>query len=102
MNLAAKSILRQFEIPKKKKTNESDGNGNGNNDGRLCKAIDELMALSNEIEDEPTMNEVDDNNDGNLEDNEEGLEDECQALSADEITQFEVDLIPVRLMLTKV
>jgi hypothetical protein len=68
----------------------------------------ELKALSEEIEDEPTVNEVDDE-DNELEgdirledDDDDGLEDERKALSADEIAKLEADLIPVRLMLTKV
>jgi archaellum component FlaC len=105
LNLTAKSILQQFEIPKKKKA--GDGDGDGNDDKKLLsKAMNELLALSDEIEDELTGvdDEVDDGNDSDadLEDDEEGLEDERKDLSAEQIAELEADLLPVRLMLTKV
>ena len=64
--------------------------------------MSELLALSTEIEDDPS--EVGDKDDegGDSEDNEEGLEDERQDLSAEQIAELEADLIPVHLMLTKV
>ena len=98
LNLTAKSILRQFEIPSKKKTGDSDDDG----DETISNAMSELLALSTEIEDDPS--EVGDKDDegGDSEDNEEGLEDECQDLSAEQIAELEADLIPVHLMLTKV
>jgi hypothetical protein len=110
LNLTAKSILQQFEIPKKKKTGDGggDGDGEGGDDGGkkyLSKALNELMALSNEIEDEPTVTGVEDGDEGTdlrVEDDEDGLEDEREVLSEEEIAQLEADLIPVRLMLTKV
>jgi hypothetical protein len=40
--------------------------------------------------------------DAEEEDNEEGYEDERQELTAEQLAEFEVDLLPVRLMLTKV
>jgi hypothetical protein len=113
LNLAAKSILQQFEIPKKKRTSGGDGGDEADGDddrGKkyLSKALNELMALSDEIEEEPTVTGLDDEDSGlegtdlPVEDDEDGSEDEREDLSADEIAQLEADLIPIRLMLTKV
>ena len=69
--------------------------------------MSELLALSTEIEDDPSgvddlqVGDKDDEG-GDSKDNEEGLEDEHQDLSAEQIADLEADLIPVRLMLTKV
>ena len=106
LNLTTKSILQQFEIPSKRKSN----NGNGDDDGEetISKAMSELVDLSTEIEcddqNSGAVGDLDDSDDeleGAL-DNEEGLEDERQDLSDEQITELEKDLIPVRLMLTKV
>lgn len=111
LNLTAKSILQQFEIPKKKKAGNGNGNGGGDDDGdkgkkTLNKAMSELLAMANEIEDEPFgVDDVDDSEDSegvDFEDNDKELEDEREDLSADEIAELEADLLPVRLMLTKV
>lgn len=93
LNLTAKSILRQFEVPRKKK-------GEANNDSQ--------PTVGMEIdEDEPSVDDELDGEDhedesGNFEDNEEGLEDERQELSEEHIAELEQDVSPVRLMLTKV
>ena len=102
LNLTIKSILHQFEIPPKKKS----GNDDGDNDSKVTinKAMSELMALSTEIENDQDMplavDDLDDSDDGD--DNKEGFVDECQDLSAEQITELEEDVRPVRLMLTKV
>ena len=117
LNLTAKSILKQFEIPKKKK--KADGDGDGDDDDgddsdnikkTLNKAMNELRALSREIEDDADTSQaieagIDGADDADDEaDDEDGLEDERQdlELSEEEIAALEADLIPVRLMLTKV
>ena len=98
LNLTAKSILRQFEPPQKKSHGEE----------TISKAVSELAALSIEIEsasdqDSPASDLADSDDEGaDCSDNEEGLEDECQDLSDEQITELEAYLIPVRLMLTKV
>ena len=100
LNLTAKSILHQFEIPPKKKS----GNDNGDNDSKvpINKAMSELMALSTEIENDQDMavDDLEDSDDGD--DNKEGFVDEHQDLSAEQITELEEDVKPVCLMLTKV
>ena len=50
LNLTAKSILQQFEIPSKKKTGDSDNDG----DETISNAMSKLLALSTEIEDDPS------------------------------------------------
>ena len=109
LNLTAKSILQQFEVPRKKRTGD-DGDGEvdeGDLDDKkkLNKAMNELLVLANEIEDEPIgVDEVDEDSEGpsDFEDNGEELEDERYDLSAEQIAELEADLLPVRLMLTKV
>ena len=100
LNLTAKSILQQFEVPKKKETGSDEGDGG---ERVLNKAMKELLALADEIEDDTYgVDDKDDDEEIDFEDNEEGLEDERQELSGEEIAELEADLIPVRLMLTKV
>ena len=105
LNLTAKSILQQFEVPRKKKTGD-DGEGDDGDDKKtLNKAMNELLVLANEIEDEPSLaDDVDEDTEGvgDSEDNGDGFEDERQDLSAEQIAELEADLLPVRLMLTKV
>ena len=109
LNLTTKSILQQFEVPRKKRTGD-DGDGEvdeGDLDDKkkLNKAMNELLVLANEIEDEPSgVDEVDEDSEGpsDFEDNGEELEDERYDLSAEQIAELEADLLPVRLMLTKV
>ena len=99
LNLTAKSVLQQFEIPKKR-NNDGDDGDNPDNNKVLKKAISELQALSEEIEEEATsQGEIEDVED---DDNDEGLEDERQDLTEEQIAELEEDLTPVRLMLTKV
>ena len=100
LNLTAKSILQQFEVPRKKKTGD-----NGDDKKTLNKAMNELLVLANEIEDEPSLaDDVDEDTEGvgDSEDNGDGFEDERQDLSAEQIAELEADLLPIRLMLTKV
>jgi hypothetical protein len=93
LNLTAKSILRQFEGPLKKK-------GEGDNDSQPTVGM-EIDEHKPSVDDELDGEDHEDES-GNFEDNEEGLEDERQELSEEEITELENDLSPVRLMLIKV
>ena len=100
LNLTVKSILRQFEMPKKK-TSKDDGDDD--REEIVRKAASELLALSTEIEEDYSrVDDSDDKNEDVEDDNEEGLEDERQHFSAEQIAELDADLIPVRLMLTKV
>lgn len=100
LNLTAKSILHQFEVPKKKA-----GEDRNDDNEIVTRATSELLALSSEIEDDSADgvdDQGEDGEDGEGEDNEEGYEDERQKLTAEQLAELNVDLIPVRLMLTKV
>ena len=97
LNLIAKSILRQFEMPKK----VADGDLPDGPD--LNNATDALAALAQELED--SVAGIDDDIDGDDEvdeDNEEGLGNERVGMSMEEVAELDKKLVPVRLMLTKV
>lgn len=94
LNLVAKSVLRQFEAPKK------------------GKALDaELAAAINEIDgDDETSDggineggdECDDVDDEVVDDDEDGLQDELDELSEEELLSVKESVKPIRLVLTKV
>jgi len=98
LNLTAKSVIRQFEVPKKKKSKED---GQDNDDDNFTEAMEALQALSVEIEDDEPSDDVASDKDGE-EDNNEGLEDERQGMTEEEIDELEAELLPARRMLTKV
>jgi hypothetical protein len=96
LNLIAKSILRQFDTCKK----AIDSDPIDLND-----ATRSLAVLALELEDSPA--ELDDNSeeegeDDVSEDDEEGLGDEDGGMSEDEVAELEENIVPIRLMLTKV
>jgi len=98
LNLTAKSVIRQFEVPKKKKSKED---SQDNDDDNFTEAMEALQALSVEIEDDEPSDDVASDKDGE-EDNDEGLEDERQGMTEEEIDELEAELLPARRMLTKV
>jgi nucleoside-diphosphate-sugar epimerase len=106
LNLAAKSILCQFDVPKK----TADGDA-----GDLDDATDTLAALAQELEeavgqidDEADADDDNEKGDGGDEDgddgdnDEDGLDDERDSMSEEELAELEESLVPIRLMLTKV
>jgi cobalamin biosynthesis Mg chelatase CobN len=102
LNLAAKSILRQFDTPKKSNTEDPED---------LDEAANVLTELTRELElDEVTNPEDDDSDDDKGEDNNEGDGDEeddkqhneRDGMSEEEVLELEESLVPVRLMLAKV
>jgi hypothetical protein len=98
LNLTAKSVIRQLEVPKKKRSKED---GQDNDDDNFTEAMEALQALSVEIEDDEPSDDVASDKDGE-EDNDEGLEDERQGMTEEEIDELEAELLPARRMLTKV
>ena len=98
LNLTAKSVIRQFEVPKKKKSKED---SQDNDDDNFTEVMEALQALSVEIEDDEPSDDVASDKDGE-EDNDEGLEDERQGMTEEEIDELEAELLPARRMLTKV
>ena len=97
LNLVVKSVLRQFDTPKK----AVDGNFGAFDDAKTA-----LAALAQELED--TEAGVDDdseegNDDDELggDDDEDGLGDGRDGMSEMETAELEESIVPIRLMLTK-
>lgn len=107
LNLSAKSILRQFDAPKKSNNgNPEDPDDNAMNVDDAMKALTEL---AQELELEPV--ELD-NDDESGDENEieygsdEGVDGDCDddhdGLSGEEVAELEETLVPIRLTLAKV
>lgn len=98
LNLTAKSVIQQFEVPKKKLGQDRQDDDNNND---FTEATEALQALSVEIEDDGPSDDVASDED-DKEDNNEGLEEERQGMTVEEIAELEEELLPARRMLTKV
>ena len=97
LNLVAKSVLRQFEAPKKKKAvdgKEMDAVEEVEGDGD-----DNVACDSGAVDGEECDDEVDDDI---VDDDEDGLPDELEDLSEDELSNVKACVKPVRDVLTKV
>ena len=94
LNLVAKSVLRQFEAPKKGKAV----------DGKELADVDEIEGDDNRASDSGTIDddECDDVDDEITDDDEDGLPDELDELSEDELLSVKSSVKPVQLVLTKV
>jgi hypothetical protein len=91
INLIAKSVIKQFDIPKAKKGEVLDD------------ALEELIALAGDIELEERVTRESANEDDDLEDdNEEGWVDERAKMSEEDQGKLNEDVQPVRLVLVKV
>jgi hypothetical protein len=99
LNLVAKSVLRQFEVPKTKARDDCDN------------AAKELAATFDELEDAEDDDEVfNDSADGgdsvdsdeNEDDDDDGLVDERDEMSEDECGRLKRSVKPIRVVLTKV
>jgi hypothetical protein len=96
LNLVAKSVLRQFEGPKKKKAMDGkemdvEEEGDGDDDNVAC----DSGAVDGEECDEDVDDDV-------VDDDEDGLPDELEDLSEDELSVVKASVKPVRDVLTKV
>jgi hypothetical protein len=89
INLVVKSIIRQFDLPKKQA------------DGLLDEAQDELHNLGRNIEDEELISQQDGSMDDE-DDNVEGWIDEREEMTAAEKEELDESVRPLHLMLTKV
>ena len=93
LNLVVKSIMRQFNVPDKKKGDITD------------KATRELHRLAGNIEHEELLSqsgiEQQDGDVGSM-DNVEGWIDEWNEMDADELMALESAIQPVRFLLTKI
>jgi hypothetical protein len=90
LNLVAKSVLRQFEAPKKGKA--VDGK-------ELATDVDEIEGDNNGASDGASDDDVDDEI---VDDDDDGLPDELKELSEEELLSVKTSVKPVQLVLTKV
>ena len=90
LNLVAKSVLKQFDLPKAK-AGEA-----------LTAAAQALSTLAGDIETEETEMGRDMAQDGDEDDDEDGLADVRDGMSDEEISELDESLQPVRLVLVKV
>ena len=97
LNLVVKSIIRQFDLPKSKKTSD-DGD---EDDPMLDAATIELLKLAGDIdlEEQITASASDDEA---ADDEEEGWVDKHKDMTEDELKELAASVQPVRLLLTKV
>jgi hypothetical protein len=86
VNLVAKSVLRQFELPKTK----------GND--ALTEAAQELAALSSDLEHDEEEDLAVDGDSEDEDDDEDGLQDGREGMSDAEIARLEKSVQPVRLV----
>ena len=98
LNLVVKSILRQFDLPKKKKASGNDLDASEETDETWDQAAEELLRLAGDVDIEGNLmaNEEDDD------DNDEGWIDEHEEMTEDELKDLSASVAPVRLLLTKV
>jgi hypothetical protein len=96
LNLVVKSILQQFDLPKKKKA--SDNDLDEETDETLDQAAEELLRLAGDVDNEGNMMENEEEED----DNDEGWIDEREEMTEDELKDLSASVAPVRLLLTKV
>jgi Ran GTPase-activating protein (RanGAP) involved in mRNA processing and transport len=100
LNLVAKSVLRQFEAPKSK----------GHGGDVLDDAAKALAAMTDELEDgehedgasNVGTGDVCGESDEHEDDDDDGLVNERDEMSEEEVTGLEKTVKPIRLMLTKV
>jgi len=98
LNLVAKSVLRQFEAPKK-------GKAVGEAAKELAAVVNEIDGDNDEASDSGTNeggDECDDVDDEVDDDDEDGLPDELDELSEEDLLSVKESVKPIRLVLTKV
>lgn len=99
LNLVVKSILQQFDLPKKKETSGNDlDDETDKTDETLNQAAEELLKLAGDVDIEGNLMANDEEED----DNDEGLIDEREEMTEDELKNLSASVAPVRLLLTKV
>lgn len=89
LNLVVKSIMRQFDMPKKR--------WDATTDESL-----EKLAGNIEAEEDATRAEEDIPEDGPIQDNDEGWVDERDEMTEEDIEELEENVRPIRFLLTKV
>ena len=96
LNLVVKSIIRQFDLPKSKKTLDNEDEDDPTQDA----ATAELLKLAGDIDLEEQIIAASD--DDEAEDNDKGWVDEHDDMTRDELKELAASVQPVRLLLTKV
>ena len=99
LNLVAKSILRQFDVVKA-----------GGDSSEINEASDALASLALELDSDTVGNDDedgesdggDDEDDGDDNNEDGGLGDGRDGMSQEEVAELEANIVPIRLMLTKV
>jgi hypothetical protein len=106
LNLVAKSILHQFEPKKKARNSEAEDVDDAK---KALAALAEELDLQDsteqpELGDNPEYSEeLDGDKDLEMDDNDEdGLGDENNGMSEEDVAELEESLVPIQLMLTKV
>ena len=97
LNLVVKSIIRQFDLPKSKKTSDDEDE----DDPTLDTATAELLKLAADIDLEEQIT-VSAGDDEVTDDDDEGWIDEREDMTEDELKELAASMQPVRLLLTKV
>ena len=98
LNLVVKSIIRQFDPPKSKKTPDGE-----EDDESMDEATKELLKLACEIDlEEEITARAGDEGDATEDDNDEGWVDEREEMTEEELLELAESVRPVRLLLTKV
>lgn len=90
LNLVAKSILKQFDLPKAKASEA------------LSAAMEALSVLAGDIETEEVDMDGDLAEDDDSDDDEDGIADPRDVMTESEIAELDESLQPVRLVLVKV
>jgi hypothetical protein len=88
LNLIAKTIIKQFDIPKRT--------------GKLDDEDELLKELAEGVEMEEIETRIANTGEEGDPDNEEGWVDETELLSEEEQSQLDVDVLPIRLVIVKV
>ena len=98
LNLVVKSIIRQFDLSKSKKTTDSN-----DDDDSMNEATEELLKLAGNIDlEEEITASAGDEGDTTEDNNDEGWIDECKEMTEEELLELAKSVRPVWLLLTKV
>jgi hypothetical protein len=90
LNLVAKSVIKQFDVPKTTATSMADGD------------VGDLLELAGEIElEEDATKAIVDEDDATEDDNVEGWQDERNGMSKEELKKLNANVLPVRRVLVK-
>ena len=97
LNLVVKSIIRQFDFPKSKKTSDGEDEDNPTLDAATAELL--KLAADIDLEEQITVSAGDDEA---ADDDDEGWVDEHEDMTEDELKDLAASVQPVRLLLTKV